>query len=153
MANIDWIAIKNEYINTNISQRKLAEKYKVSFNTLKDKANKEKWSSEKKEQHNKITTETQQKTAEIIVSAEIDRVKKMLTLTDKAQEQIEEALGQLNKHVDMFGNVSNCEVVDVNRLKKLVSALKDVKDIVREDKASDGNGIFEKLVEEFEDLR
>ena len=153
MANIDWIAIKNEYINTNISQRKLAEKYKISFNTLKDKANKEKWSSEKKEQHNKITTETQQKTAEIIVSAEIDRVKKMLTLTDKAQEQIEEALGQLNKHVDMFGNVSNCEVVDVNRLKKLVSALKDVKDIVREDKASDGNGIFEKLVEEFEDLR
>lgn len=153
MANIDWIVIKNEYINTNISQRKLAEKYKISFNTLKDKANKEKWSSEKKEQHNKITTETQQKTAEIIVSAEIDRVKKMLTLTDKAQEQIEEALGQLNKHVDMFGNVSNCEVVDVNRLKKLVSALKDVKDIVREDKASDGNGIFEKLVEEFEDLR
>ena len=152
MANIDWIAIKNEYINTNISQRKLAEKYKVSFNTLKDKANKEKWSLEKKEQYNKITTETQQKTAEIIVSAEIDRVKKMLTLTDKAQEQIETALGQLDKHIDMFGNVSTCEVVDVNRLKKLVSALKDIKDIVCEDKAVADNGSFEELLKEFKDL-
>ena len=152
MANIDWIAIKNEYINTNISQRKLAEKYKVSFNTLKDKANKEKWSLEKKEQYNKITTETQQKTAEIIVSAEIDRVKKMLTLTDKAQEQIETALGQLDKHIDMFGNVSTCEVVDVNRLKKLVSALKDIKDIVCEDKAVADNGSLEELLKEFKDL-
>lgn len=153
MANIDWIAIKNEYINGDISYRKLAEKYDIPRSTLEKRAKKEDWATNKKEQCGKIEAKVGQKTAEIIVNAEVNRVKKMLTLTDKAQEQIEAALGQLNKHVDMFGNVSNCEVVDVNRLKKLVSALKDVKDIVREDKASDGNGIFERLVEEFEDLR
>lgn len=153
MANIDWIAIKNEYINTNISQRKLAEKYGVSKNQISNRSQKEKWKELRAKAQDKIGTKLGQKTAEIIISAEIDRVKKMLTLTDKAQEQIEAALGQLNKHVDMFGNVSDCDVVDVNRLKKLVSALKDVKDIVREDKASDGNGIFDKLVEEFENLR
>ena len=153
MANIDWLAIKNEYINTNISQRKLAEKYGISRSTLEKRAKKEKWSANKKEQCGKIEAKVGQKTAEIIVSAEVDRVKKMLTLTDKVQEQIETALGQLDKHVYMFGNVSTCEVVDVNRLKKLAAALKDVRDIVREDKASDGNGIFAKLVEEFENLR
>ncbi|MEE3334245.1 MAG: helix-turn-helix domain-containing protein [Ruminococcus sp.] len=60
---IDWLKLKNEYINGNISYRKLAEKYDVSFNTLKDRAKKEKWFDERKKQHNEITTKSQQKTA------------------------------------------------------------------------------------------
>ena len=63
---VNWVKIKNEYITTNISQRKLAEKYGVSFDTLKGIANREKWKALKDETHNRLTTETQQKTVEKI---------------------------------------------------------------------------------------
>ena len=57
----DWNAIKAEYIAGGISQRKLAEKYGISFNTLKDRANAGKWNQQREQAHNKITTQTQQK--------------------------------------------------------------------------------------------
>lgn len=145
MANVDWIKIKNEYINTNISQRKLAEKYEVSYNTLKDRANKEHWADVKKEQHIKITSDTQQKTAEIIVDAEVDRLTELLKLTDEAQEQIRVGMSQLNKFMDMFGNIHESEIIDVARLKKLVSAMKDLKDIVRVDTGNDMRKLDEVL--------
>ena len=145
MANVDWIKIKNEYINTNISQRKLAEKYKVSFNTLKDRANKERWADVKKEQHNKIISATQQKTADKIVDAEVDRLTGLLKLTDEAQEQIRVGMSQLNKFMDMFGNIHESEIIDVVKLKKLVSAMKDLKDIVKVDTGNDMRKLDEVL--------
>ena len=145
MANVDWIKIKNEYINTNISQRKLAEKYKVSFNTLKDRANKEGWADVKKEQHNKIMSATQQKTADKIVDAEVDRLTELLKLTDEAQEQIRVGMSQLNKFMDMFGNIHESEIIDVVKLKKLVSAMKDLKDIVKVDTGNDMRKLDEVL--------
>ena len=62
----DWNAIKAEYIAGGISQRKLAEKHGVSFNTLKDRANAEKWNRLREQTHNKITTKAQQKAADTI---------------------------------------------------------------------------------------
>jgi uncharacterized protein YjcR len=59
---VDWLAIRNDYINGGGSYRKLAEKYGVSFNTLKEKAVEEGWAKLKEDQHHKITTRTQQKT-------------------------------------------------------------------------------------------
>ena len=143
--NIDWIAIKNEYINTDISQRKLAKKYDISESTLMQKAMREKWRDEKNEQRSKIEAETKQKVAEIIVGTEVDRVTNLLNLTDTAQEQIGIAFGQLCTYVDMFGNVTNTDVVDVGRLKKLVSSLKDLKDILRDDKQDKNADVMTKL--------
>ena len=71
---IDWIKLRNEYINGNISYRKLAEKHGVNYNTLQDKARKENWFAKKKEQHEKITAKTIQKTAEKIVEKEAKRI-------------------------------------------------------------------------------
>lgn len=62
----NWIKIRNEYETIGTSYRKLAEKYSVSFNTLKDRAIRELWSKRKDETHNKIATKTQQKTIEKI---------------------------------------------------------------------------------------
>lgn len=68
MARPDWNKLRAEYIAGGISQRKLAEKYNVSFNTLKDKANKEKWAKQQEETYNKATTKAQQKTVEAAAS-------------------------------------------------------------------------------------
>ena len=45
----------------------------------------------------------------------------------------------------MFGNVTNTDVVDVGRLKKLVSSLKDLKDILRDDKQDKNADVMTKL--------
>ena len=145
--NIDWIDIKNEYINTGISQRKLAKKYGISESTLMQKAMREKWKGEKNEQRSKIEAETKQKVAEIIVDTKVDRVTNLLNLTDTAQEQIGIAFGQLCTYVDMFGNVSETDIIDVRRLKKLVSSLKDIKDILRDDKQDKNADVMAKLDE------
>lgn len=134
MANekVNWIKIKNEYINTDISQRKLAEKHEISFNTLKDKANKEHWSSEKKKQHNKITTKTQQKTAEIIIEAEVDRVANIIRICDKLSQKVEEAIEQLDV-IRVGEELVKTGIVDTDRLRKLVQNTKDLRDIIKED--------------------
>ncbi|MBR2894342.1 MAG: hypothetical protein IKC03_01615 [Oscillospiraceae bacterium] len=66
---VDWLKIKNEYISGGISYRKLAEKYGVSFPTLRDRATKEKWKDQRDVQRNKVVTKTEQKTEEKISDA------------------------------------------------------------------------------------
>ena len=160
MANIDWIKIKNEYISTNISQRKLADKYDISFNTLRKKANKESWAELKKNQYNKITTKLQQKTADKIADKESDRISRMNKTADKLLEKIEEATEQLNNHLvknkrktkvieynnsqrpdkptkEIIDEFEEAEFIegDIDRtgLKMVVGALKDLSDIIKGD--------------------
>lgn len=96
LANVDWIKIKTEYETTNISQRKIADKYGVSYNTLKDKSKRESWVKSKKDIHLKIIAKTQQKTVEKISKKNSDRNAKILELSDLATNAIEEYL--TNKH-------------------------------------------------------
>ena len=145
MANVDWIKIKNEYINTNISYRKLAEKYDISFSTLEKTARKEHWKELREKQCDKVETRLRQKTADKIVDAEVDRLTELLKLTDEAQEQIRVGMSQLNKFMDMFGNIHESEIIDVVKLKKLVSAMKDLKDIVKVDTGNDMRKLDEVL--------
>ncbi len=155
---IDWLKLKNEYINGNISYRKLAEKYDVSFNTLQEKARKEKWFAKRKEQHDKITTKTRQKTAEKIAEKETNRLLRISNAADKLLDKIEEATEQLDRFIvtsksktktityvnkragfgkpkkevikeDESKEVVEAGFIDRKGLKELASALKDLKDI------------------------
>ena len=51
-----WSKIKAEYISGGTSYRKLAQKYDVSFNTLKDIAIREEWTKLREQAHNTATT-------------------------------------------------------------------------------------------------
>lgn len=66
---VDWLAIRNDYINGGGSYRKLAEKYGVKFSVLKDKAVSEKWKDAKEQQTNAIRTKSEQKAQEKISDA------------------------------------------------------------------------------------
>lgn len=66
---VDWLAIRNDYINGGGSYRKLAEKYGIPFSVLKDKAVKEKWAEAKADNTNKVRTKTEQKAQEKISDA------------------------------------------------------------------------------------
>lgn len=151
---IDWIKIRNEYINGNISYRKLAEKHNVNYNTLQDKARKEKWFTKKKEQHEKISEKTIQKTAEKLAKAEADRLLRISNAADKLLEKIELATEQLDIYLEKTRIKTPIKVKDKNTgkermafqedeklkekqlaridragLKQISSALKDLRDI------------------------
>ena len=49
----NWVEIKEEYITTEISYKKLADKYGLSESTLMQRAAKEKWTDQKKNYHRK----------------------------------------------------------------------------------------------------
>lgn len=155
---LNWTKIRNEYINGNISYRKLAEKHGIPFQTLRDRATKEGWFEKRKEQRDKINLKTEQKTAEKLAEAEANRLLRISAAADRLLEKIEEATEQLDqfivtnrvkqkevKYVSAkagFGKpqkeivkeiedkrVIKADHLDRMGLKQLASALKDLKDI------------------------
>lgn len=151
----DWIKIRNEYVNGSISYRKLSEKHDVSFATLQARGKKENWKKERDKQHDKIKTRVGQKTADVIVEKEVDRITRILSAADLLLTRVEEAAGQLDTHIVTNktktktvkyndGNKPTKEVVVEEELKAVVpgpvdrlglqqvaAALKSIKETVR----------------------
>ena len=92
---VDWLNIRNDYINGLGNYRELSEKYGVSQSTIRKRAAAEKWSDAKEEQRNKIGTKLEQKTAEAIAKQEGGRVKRLLSISDKMIDKIEQAVEEL----------------------------------------------------------
>lgn len=86
---INWAKIKAEYIAGGISQRKLAAKYGISFNTLAKKANIEKWADLRDDTYNKSTTRAQQKTVEETASNAVKLEQAKGLLIDRLKKAIE----------------------------------------------------------------
>ena len=108
---IDWQAIKTEYITTNTSYRKLAEKYGVSRVQIGNVGRDEKW-VELRRQH---LDNTVSKTVAAVEEAQANRAKKVQTVADKLLKKIEAMVdrpGMLPKDV-----------------RSLVAAVKDLKEI------------------------
>ena len=74
---MSWRKIKAEYIAGGISQRVLAEKYGIPWNTLRTKANEEHWTDARKRAEQKALQIAEQKTAEIVVdnATRLERIK------------------------------------------------------------------------------
>ncbi len=128
MANVDWIEIKNEYINSNISYKDLSEKYPVSKTAIANRGKAENWVELRKENLNETCTKVVQKTAEKIVEAQVNCVDKILNLGEEATEQIAIAMTQL---ADEDGNI------DTYKLRQVVQSLKDLKELVKDDRSGE----------------
>ena len=119
MEKVNWIKVKNEYINGDISYRRLAEKHNTSFNTLKDRAVKEKWKESKDRQHNNITEKTQQKAAEKISERESTLLVNISDLNFELFKLFKEKISQKKFR----------ETIEARDIKSLTGALKDIQDI------------------------
>ena len=107
----DWQAIKTEYITTDTSYRKLAEKYGVSRVQIGNVGKEENWVELRRQHLDRTVT----KTVAAVENAQANRAKKMLAVADKLLQKIE-ALA------DRPGMVPK----DV---RSLVAAVKDLKEI------------------------
>lgn len=70
MAN--WEKIRHEYITTNISQRKLAEKHNVRRGTLLGIANRDGWAKDREDYRTKVRMKTEQKSLDSAVDIQSD---------------------------------------------------------------------------------
>ena len=113
---MDWKQLKREYIAGGTSYRKLAEKYDVSFHTLRKQAAKENWKALRDE----VATKTVTKIVEIESDKQADRMRRLLTVSDKLLEVVENA-------VDKFQ--AEELILDRTALKSLSGTIKDIKDI------------------------
>ena len=113
---MDWKKLRAEYIKGGTSYRKLAEKYNVSFHTLRKQAAKENWKALRDE----VASKTVTKIVEIESTNQAERMKRLLTVSDKLLSAVEEAVEQFQA-----GEL----LLDKGALKALSGTIKDIKDI------------------------
>ena len=148
----DWQAIKTEYITTDTSYRKLAQKHGVSYQAICHRSQEEGWIAQR-EQH---TNKTVSKAIDKISSKKADKMARIDDLADKLLEKLEQAITELDlqlyKHTDKtkvieYNNAQRPvkptketihveeklleakSIVDRQGLKQIASALKDIKEV------------------------
>ena len=148
----DWQKIKTEYITTDTSYRKLAQKYGVNSTTIAKRAGKEDWVSQRNQQASK----TLSKTLAADSKRKADRMARIQDATDLLLDKIEQAISELNiqlakeTHKERVVEYNNPErpdkptkeithetekilefasIIDRQGLKQIASALKDIKEV------------------------
>lgn len=120
----NWTKIKNEYISTKISQRKLAEKHGVNASVLMTKANKEKWAKKHKQIKSRVQAKTEEKIVEKLAEAQADYIIDIGLLNFKLSNKTKEYLEKEKN-------------LNAGQIKDLATAIRVMKDI--QTAAADGN--------------
>ena len=148
----DWQAIKTEYITTDTSYRKLAQKYGIHYKVISERGKDEKWVELRSQHRDKTLTKTLGK----ISNKQADKMARIDDLADqlldKLQQAIQELDLQLAKHTDKTKTIEYDNdrrpdkptkevvheeekllevksIVDRQGLKQIASALKDIKEV------------------------
>ena len=110
----DWQKIKTEYITTDTSYRKLANKYGIDSAVIGRRAKSEEWVKLRQQYIDK----TQTKTLNAISNKQADRVAKLISVSDQLLEKVK-ALLETDAEV----------LLDTQGLKHISGVLKDIKEI------------------------
>ena len=110
----DWTKIKTEYITTNTSYRKLAQKYGVHYNAIANRAKQEDWISQRDQYCDRTVT----KTVTAISDKQVDRAARLSGVAEKLLEKVEALLE------------TDCDLpLDTQAMKQISGVLKDIKEI------------------------
>lgn len=114
--SVDWAKIKTEYINENITQRELAEKYGVTLRQISNHATAEQWVQERERYRDNLSTEIQQRAAEKKADSESECLVIKSRLKLKFYQEIERRMETANE-------------ADGQELRRLVQNFKDMCDV------------------------
>ena len=148
----DWQAIKTEYITTDTSYRKLAQKYGIHYKVISERGKDEKWVELRSQHKDRTLTKTLNK----ISNKQSDKMSRIDDLADQLLVKLEQAITELDlqlaKHTDKtkiieYNNDRRPDkptketiheeekllevksIVDRQGLKQIASALKDIKEV------------------------
>ena len=110
----DWKKIKTEYITTDTSYRKLAEKYGVHYNAIANRSKQEGWISQRNQHCDRTVT----KTLNAISNKQVDRATNLISVSDLLLSKVKSLLE------------TDAEVLnDTQSMKHISGVLKDIKEI------------------------
>lgn len=110
---VDWTKIKTEYITTDTSYRKLAQKYGIHYKVISDRGKAEEWVDLRSQHRDKTLT----KTLDRICDKKVDRAARLQSVAEKLLNRVE-------KMID-----DEAEILSTQSIKNLSGVLKDIKDI------------------------
>jgi hypothetical protein len=110
----DWQSIKTEYITTDTSYRKLAQKYGVNTTNIAKRASSEGWVEQRKQNANK----TLSKTLNAIGTKQAERTAKLIGVSDLLLDKVKSLL-EADEEL----------LVDTSIMKDVSVILKNLKDI------------------------
>lgn len=110
----DWQSIKTEYITTDTSYRKLAQKYGVNTTNIAKRASSEGWVEQRKQNANK----TLSKTLDAISAKQAERTAKLIGVSDLLLDKVKSRLEADEEHL-----------MDTSTMKDMSVILKNLKDV------------------------
>lgn len=113
MPDVDWKKIKAEYIRTEVSYRKLAQKYGVPPSTLARRMSQEKWADLRRQSNSKAIA----RIVETVAIKEASKVDKIQSIADMLLDKIAEKIAD------------GSYTVESKDMRAVTSALKDIIDI------------------------
>lgn len=148
----DWQQIKTEYITTETSYRKLAQKHGIHYKVISERGKNEKWVELRSQHRDKTLTKTLNK----ISTQAADKLARIDGLADKLLVKLEQAITELD--LQLYKQTDKTKVIEYNNdrrpdkptketiheeeklvearslvdrqgLKQIASALKDIKEV------------------------
>ena len=133
MAKYNWIELEKEYLTGDSKSVSAFLKEKGIPNNGSTRNKTKGWNEKKRQKQDKTKTKTIEKIIEKQSEKEADKILRVKDVANELLLKISEATTELKKDKDMFGNVYE-SIIDRADLKKLTSALKDISDIIGENK-------------------
>ena len=116
MAEINWNAIRTDYITSNLSYRDLEAKYGICYRQIAKKGQAEGWKSQRSQHNHNVVTKILDDDAKQKVSS----VERLETVADKV-------LAKVEAYIDACDPTA----IDTQSLKHISGVLKDIKDVKR----------------------
>ena len=116
MADINWNAIRSDYITSNVSYRDLAAKYGVCYRQIAKKGKAEGWGSQRS-QHN----------TDVVTKILSDDIEQKVSSIERLESVADKVLTKVEAYIDSCEPTS----IDTQGLKHISGVLKDIKDVMR----------------------
>lgn len=122
MAEINWNAIRTDYITSTLSYRDLEEKYGVCYRQIAKKGKAENWRSQRSQHNTNVVTK--------ILSDDIEQKASSI-------ERLETVADKVLTKVEAYIDACDPTAIDTQSMKHITGVLKDIKDVMRNRKDLD----------------
>ena len=122
MAEINWNAIRTDYITSTLSYRDLGAKYGVCYRQIAKKGKAEDWGSQRSQHNAKVVT----KILDDDIEQKVSSIERLETVADKVLTKVE-----------AYIDACDPTAIDTQSMKHISGVLKDIKDVMRNRKDLD----------------
>lgn len=116
MADINWNAIRTDYITSNVSYRDLEAKYGVCYRQIAKKGKAEGWGSQRSQHNAKVVT----KILDDDIEQKVSGIERLESVADKVLTKVE-----------AYIDACDPTAIDTQSMKHITGVLKDIKDVMR----------------------